>query len=218
MSEHQAVGSNPDPWQEHVQAIRLVSALFKLTAAGEHPVEVERLAATVGKPVPETVKLARQIFRTVVVRDGLLDLRLGSASKPARFRLRIDGRVIDAGGWAVDLVWMAMFIDKPLGIDATCAATGAPIQVDLTPDGVRRADPPSTVLAVLDRAAPEIQRMGTRYEAANDEVCVHQPFFASAEVAGVWLASHPGGRLFPVAEFFEEWRRQLSSLTADIGG
>jgi hypothetical protein len=36
---------------------------------------------------------------------------------------------------------------------------------------------------MLDPAAPEIRQMGAGYEAPNDEVCVHQPFFASAEVA-----------------------------------
>jgi hypothetical protein len=39
------------------------------------------------------------------------------------------------------------------------------------------------VVAMLDPAAPEIRQMGAGYEAPNDEVCVHQPFFASAEVA-----------------------------------
>jgi alkylmercury lyase len=198
-----------DSLQEHRPAVRLVSALFKLTRAGERPVEVERLAAVVDQPVEETVRLAHQIFRTVVVRDGLLDLRLGTASESRRFRLRIDGRVIDAEGCAVDLVWMAMFIDQPLQLEASCAATGRPIHVDLGPEGVRGADPPSTVVAVLDPAAPEIRQMSARYEAANDEVCVHQPFFASAEVAGGWLAGHPGGRLFPLDAFFDQWPRSL---------
>jgi hypothetical protein len=205
-----------DPLQDHVPAIRLVSSLFKLTGAGARPVSVERLAAVVGQPVEETLALARQIFRKVTVRDGLLHLDLGTDSPSARFRLRIDDRVIGAEGCAVDMIWMALVIDGPLRVEATCAATDVPIQVDLTPQGVRRANPPGTVVSVLDPAAPELEEMGTSYDAANDDVCAHQPFFASADVAGAWLTSHPGGRLYPVGEFFEVWRRRLAPLTADI--
>src|SRR5205823_13161080 len=120
-----------DLLQQHVSAIRLVSALFKLTGAGERPVSVDRLAAVVGQPVEETVRLARQIFRKVSVRRGLLQLDLGTDSPSSRFRLQIDDRVIGAEGCAVDMIWMALFIDRPLHVEATCAATGTPIQVEL---------------------------------------------------------------------------------------
>jgi hypothetical protein len=38
----------------------------------------------------------------------------------------------------------------------------------------------------------------------------------AAPIGGAWLTSHPGGRLDPVGEFFEHWRRLLAPLTADI--
>jgi hypothetical protein len=149
MNENTSLAGMRDTLHEHRPAVRLVSALFNLTGAGEQPVE-------------ETMRLAHQIFRTAVVRDGLLDLRLGTVTESPRFRLRIDGRVIDAEGCAVDLLWMALFIDKPLQLEASRAAIGRSIHVDPGPEGVRGADPPSTVFAVLDPAAPEIRQMGAR--------------------------------------------------------
>jgi hypothetical protein len=37
-------------------------------------------------------------------------------------------------------------------------------------------------------------------EQVNTDLCVLQPFFASAMAAQGWLGDHPGGRVFPVEE------------------
>ena len=149
-------------WQivgQHYQpAIQVTSALIKLSGGGEWPVEVERLAAASGRPVDETLALARQ-FLKVNVRDGLVHLDLSAAGTSARYRLQIGARTIDADGCAPDIVWTALLAGTPIHAEATCPATGTPIRADLTPDGVERVEPPSTVIAVISPLVPQLQQL-----------------------------------------------------------
>jgi len=200
--------------QQYQPAILVTSALIKLSGAGERPVEVERLAATSGRPVDETLALARQ-FLKVNVQDGLVHLDLSATGASARYRLQIRERTIDANGCAPDIVWTALLVDTPIQAQATCPATGTPIRVDLTPDGVEHVEPPSTVIAVISPLAPQLQQLSSG-EQADVDVCAHQPFFASAEAAAEWQAQHPGGRIFPVSEFVAWWRRFLTAQNVDI--
>jgi hypothetical protein len=48
-------------------------------------------------------------------------------------------------------------------------------------------------------------------------MCAQCPFYSSAEAAQGWLATHPGGRVFPVREawdlsFHRVWRDRMSAL------
>src|SRR6266487_1898948 len=199
--------------QQYQPAILVTSAVIKLTGAGERPVEFERLAATTGRSVDKTLALARQ-FLKVNVQDGLVHLDLSAAGTSARYRLQIGERTIDVGGCAPDIVWMALLAGQPVHAEATCPATGTPIWVDLTPDGVERVEPPSTVIALLSPLAPQLQQLSSG-EQAEAEVCPQQPFFASAEAAAEWQAQHPGGRIFPVSEFVAWWRRFLTAQNVD---
>ena len=205
-------------WQivgQHYQpAIQVTSALIKLSGGGERPVEVERLAAASDRPVDETLALARQ-FLKVNVQDGLVHLDLSAAGTSARYRLQIGARTIDADGCAPDIVWTALLAGTPIHAEATCPATGTPIRADLTPDGVERVEPPSTVIAVISPLVPQLQQLSSR-EQAEADVCSQQPFFASTEAAADWQSQHPAGRIFPVREFFVWWRRFLTALTVDI--
>jgi hypothetical protein len=200
--------------QQHQPAIQVTSALIKLSGVGKWPVEVEQLAAASGRPVDETLALAQQ-FLKVNMQDGLVHLDLSAAGTSGRYRLQIGARTIDAGGCAPDIVWMALLAGTPIHAQATCPATGRPIHVDFTPDGVERVEPPSTVIAVISPLAPQLQQFSSR-EQAEADVCSQQPFFASAEAAADWRAQHPGGRIFPVWEFFVWWRRFLIAMSVDI--
>lgn len=46
------------------------------------------------------------------------------------------------------------------------------------------------------------------------ELCSQQPFFASADAAAEWTATHPDGRLIPVRDFHDEARRLVDCLEA----
>ena len=205
-------------WQtvgrQYQPAIQVTSALIKLSGGGERPVEVEQLAAASDRPVDETLALARQ-FLKVNVQEGLVHLGLSTAGTSARYRLQIGARTIDAGGCAPDIVWMALLAGTPIHAQATCPATGSPIRVDFTPDGVERVEPPSSVIAVISPFAPQLQQLSSR-EQAEADVCSQQPFFASAEAAADWQAQHPAGRIFPVRECFVWWGRFLTAGSVEI--
>ena len=177
--------------QQYQPAIQVTSALIKLSGAGERPVEVVRLAAASGQPVDERLALARQ-FLKVKVQAGLVQLDLTAANPSARYRLQIGARTIDANGCAPDIVWTALLAGTPTRAEAICPATSTPIRVDLTPDGVDRVEPPSTVIAVISPLAPQLQQLSGG-EQAEAEVCSQQPFFASAEAAAdCWRCTRGG--------------------------
>ena len=200
--------------QQYQPAIQVTSALIKLSGAGERPVEVEQLAAASDRSVGETLALARQ-FLKVRVQDALIHLDLSAVGTSVRYRLQIGARTIDAGGCAPDIVWTALLAGTPIHAEATCPATGIPIRVDLTPDGVERVEPPSTVITMISPLAPQLQQLSGK-EQAEADVCSQQPFFASAEAAADWQAQHPAGRIFPVREFFVWWRRFLTAVSTHI--
>jgi hypothetical protein len=74
--------------------------------------------------------------------------------------------------------------------------------VDIAPDGVRRIDPPSTVVALLDREVD----LTLDPTAPDADICTQQPVFASAAAAAAWVAGDPAGRLVPVRDFHTEAR------------
>jgi alkylmercury lyase len=180
---------------------------------GERPVEIERLAATIGRSPEETVALAQQWAR-VRVADGCISFDPES-SPFSRYRIGIGTRVMDVGGCAIDLFWAALAAGVSLHAESKCPTTGTTIRIDLSPDGVERVEPSATVVAVLHPRVPMLQEM-SNVEEADASACSQQPFFASAEAAAGWLAAHPGRRIYPVAEFFAWFRRNLAQASVSI--
>ena len=115
----------------------------------------------------------------------------------------------------MDLFWAALTAGVAFRAESRCPATGTVIGVDLSPDGVERVEPYRAVVAVLHPQASVLQEM-SGVETADADVCSEQPFFASAEAAASWLAAHPGGRIYPVAEFFNWFRRNLALASASV--
>ena len=216
-STTQQVDDFESTWQEVFAQFRLpfliTTALFRLTGMGERPVEIERLAAAIERPPDETVALARQWAR-VRVADGRINLDPES-SPFSRYHVEVGTRVLDTGGCAIDLFWAVLAAGVSVRAESICPATGTVIRVELSPEGVERVEPPGTVVAVLHPRAPVLQEMDN-VDDADANACSQQPFFASAEAAASWLASHPGGRIYPVAAFFEWFRRDLTAVNSNI--
>ena len=195
-------------------AVRVTSALLKLTNAGERPTTAQRLAEVVGSPVDEATSLAIQVNPRARVRDG--QVRLDMATRPgrgSRFELRLGDRVIYATGCAPDQYWIALLIDEPLEIRATCQATRAPIRLIVSRSGVAQAEPDTTVIALID---PLSVQSVDDIAAFDQEICVNQAFFVSPAAGARWAEAHPAGRLLPVHAFFEFWRRELALVAGDI--
>jgi alkylmercury lyase len=192
-------------------AARIAWATIKLSQMGQRPVSLDQLAIHVSLPAEETARLLRQTWRERVdLRDGIIRLDATPAG-PRRYRVYTGGRPVGAGkGCSVDMYLLALALGRPIHAEATCPASGTPIRVDITPEGVERIDPPTAVVAVVDLDAD----LTLGLDRIDADVCAQQPFFASAQAAARWLADHPQGRLIPVRSFHAEARRLVDRLEA----
>jgi hypothetical protein len=127
----------------------MTTALLNLTGMGERPVEVERLATAIGRPLDETVALAQQWAR-VHVADGFIHFD-PQGSPFSRYHVEVGTRVLDTGGCAPDLFWAVLAAGVSVRAESICPATGTAIRVDLSPVGVELVEPPGTVVTVLTR-------------------------------------------------------------------
>jgi alkylmercury lyase len=192
-------------------AARVAWAVIKLSQVGQRPVSLDQLATDVGLPAAETARLLRLTWQErVELRDGMIRLATTPAG-PRRYRVHAGGRPVGAGkGCSVDMYLLALALGRPIHAEASCPATGTPITVDITPEGVERIDPPTAVVAVVELDAD----LTLGLDRIDADVCAQQPFFASAQAASRWLADHPQGRLIPVRSFHAEARRLVERLEA----
>lgn len=180
--------------------MRLVFALIGLTRVGEHAASLDALAVIIDRPVTQTVALLRE-NTTARIDGGLVYWDVPFPVDRARRTLHIGDRTIPMNRCAPALFVYAVLLDVPFHVEETCPATGAPIRIDFVPGGYERVDPPQRVTAMM--SPDDMCAMDSMTFDQADEICLHAPLFASAEAAGGWLASHPGGRMFTVTEMFQ---------------
>lgn len=196
---------------DKVNAARAAWALIKLSEMGSRPVYLGQLADRTGLEPEEALRLLRLTWRDQVsVRHG--EIRLDTTPEgPRRYRVDADGRPVGSGkGCGVDMYLLALALGTPIHAETTCPATGEPITIDITPERVERINPPTAVVAITDL---DFDITGGP-ERTDAEMCSQQPFFASADVAADWAATHPDGRLIPVRDFHAEARRLVDWLEA----
>ncbi len=197
-------------WLEILQRtplVRLVYGLGGLTRLGEHPAPLDRLALVLGSTEAEAAALVQE-NTTARIENGLIWWDDPFPGDHVRRTLYVGDRAVPMrSGCAPDLPLFAAVLDVPFRVEDTYPPTGAAIRVGFVPDGVERVDPPTTVLPLL--SVEHIRGVtGASFEQVDADVCVHQPFFRSAQAAAGWLDSNPGGRVFTVAEMFERpWHR-----------
>jgi alkylmercury lyase len=187
---------------EQTPFVRAIIALSGLTRLGEHPASLQRLAATIDRPVDETAALVRREF-VARIEDGLIYWDDPYPGEHTRRLVHIGNRTIAMGsGCGPDVFTFAAVLDVPFRVEETCPATGTPIRVDFVPGGYERVDPPEAVTVLLH---PEdfSGSIGGHFDEINASVCTYQPFFASAEAAEPALVARPGSRAFTVQEMFE---------------
>ncbi len=142
--------------RQYEPAVRVTSALLKLTGLGEHAVHIELLADAINQPVPDTLNLLTR-WTTARVDDRQVGLTLTDAGPSARYRLSVDTRTLDADGCAVDIFWMALVSGKPIRVESVCPATGTPIRVEVDSHQVELVEPGTSVVAVMNPRAPELR-------------------------------------------------------------
>ena len=204
-----------ETWQAWAPAVRVTSAVFRLTNAGEKPVALEKLAAIAGFPPDETTTLVLQFFtNTARIQNGLVHLEMATTRQPSsRFELRIGDRRMYTEGCAPDQFWIALFINQQIEIRTTCQAMGVPIRVVISAATVESAEPVEAVVGLINPATVQTVK---RAEEFDEKVCVYQTFFASMDAGAIWKLQHPQGRLLPVREFFDFWRQLLTPIAGDL--
>jgi alkylmercury lyase len=128
--------------------------------------------------------------------DGRL-VGAGLSLRPTPHRMVVNGRILWA--WcAFDTLLFPPLLEVSARVESPCRATGQPVSVDVTAQGVQRVDPATAVVSMLPpRELSDVRQ----------QVCVYGHYFHSAEAAADWHARHPDGEVLPVAETFQVARR-----------
>lgn len=164
--------------------------ILRLLARGE-PVTITEIAASAGRD--EAVVSAALDGLEPVERDTegrVVGLGLTLNSTPHRFR--VEGRELYT--WcALDTLTFPHLLGVRAEVESPCRATGTPVRLVVSAEGVSGLEPASAVVSVLPiENAPNIRTA----------FCDHVHFFRSAADASGWLEQHPGGRIVSVAEGF----------------
>ncbi|HVC33556.1 MAG TPA: organomercurial lyase [Chloroflexota bacterium] len=197
------VGCAPTADPRWVAGALLLPPILRILAEG-HLASMERLAQELGLPSDLIVPTFSYVFPdTEFDGDGrLLGLGLSLVRTPHEVRLTGQGAVLYA--WcALDALLGPMLMGESAQIISPCAATGQTITVVVGPEGVREARPASAVAAVVTETDP-------RHLRATG--CGHQNFFASLEVATLWLTEHSHAVILPIAEAFRSLTRQSAGV------
>lgn len=179
---------------------RLAGAAMKLSHAHTQTVTVAQIAAEAQLPLPEATTLTSRFYP--VDANGVIGFPVEHHDPTARQHIHVDERTI-SGGCAPDVVFLGVLGGRPVAATATCPATGAPIQVRLDAGGVAQVQPKDTVIAAVHPVELPTYDDLDNLQDVQVSLCDLMPFFSSAQAAEGWLARHPDGRLFSVAEFWE---------------
>jgi alkylmercury lyase len=220
-------------WARRLQESAVLAAGFAvmgLTNFGELPVPSARLAEILGRSVSEAEALAQghsspgspvtcgsaDELELLRVEDGLITFKPERAISAPRRQLRIGERRFGMIGCAPDVFLYAPLVRPSLQVEETCPVTGTAMRFVFTPSRVEHVDPASAVVPILPpQEFDRLEGMLDRDPCAS--MCAESPFYSSEEAAQGWLASHPGGRVFPVREawdlsFHRAWRERMSAL------
>lgn len=172
-----------------LDGVDLAPQAIRLLSAGE-PVELERLAAAVGRSVGDVEAALRSAGGGERDDDGRL-VGLGLTLRPTRHRFTLDG--LTMFGWcASDTLMFPVILGRAGVVDSTCPETGDAIHIELTPEGVGRLEPAAAVMTAV-RPAGEIRDV-------RSMVCDHGHFYSSAGAARGWAGDHPDGFVRPIEE------------------
>lgn len=181
------------------EGFELFPHFLRLLAKGE-PVSVEALASSAGWPNEKVEGWAGSHGSQLGIEwdDAGRLVGLGLTLRPTRHRYTVNGRTFYT--WcAADTLLFTIILRQRALAESSCPATGQLISVELAPDAVVSATPKE---AVISEPAS-----GETFGNLRAEVCDNGHYFASSAAARTWATAHPEGRILPVAEAFDHYRR-----------
>lgn len=183
------------------EGYRALPQLLRLIAQGE-AVDVPKLTDLDGQSGADLHHILRAQPGTEWDDQGRL-VGFGLTPRPTPYRFLVGGRTLYT--WcASDTLFFTVMLGAETVAESTCPATGVPIRLEITPDGVRSVTPPDAVVSQRHRD----DLVGNLRSDVRD----HGHFFASAAAAQGWLAEHPDGRMLSIADAFDECRASCEEL------
>jgi alkylmercury lyase len=165
-------------------------ALLRALAAGQ-PVARETLARSLGWSVDRVSAALEASPSTEYDYKGDI-VGYGLTLRETPHVCEIDGHQIYA--WcALDTLMFPAWLGSAARVRSNWAATGAPVRVGVTPDGVQEIDPAGAMVSLVPSDTAEDIRRG---------FCRHVHFFASAAVAQAWAAERENIAIVSVQEAF----------------
>jgi len=118
----------------------------------------------------------------------------GLTARPiSKHVLRINGHTSYA--WcAWDCLFLPAVLGRSMQVSSSCAQTGAPIELIVSPGSVERVQPASTVLSML---RPDLE--SSRKDVVST-FCHFIHFFKDDKAAQAWTASRPGTSIITLEE------------------
>jgi alkylmercury lyase len=175
-------------------------ALIRQLAAGQ-PVSAARLAATIAMEEPAVDAVLRQMS-DIDYNDAGNVVGFGLSLVPTAHQFTINGQTLYT--WcAFDTFLYTALLGQPSEVVSHCPVTALPITLAMTPEGVTRLSPLSSVISIV---IPD----GSVADCRRSAFCNYGHFFATAEAGATWLNDHPNGITLSIAD-----AHRLGHLLAD---
>jgi alkylmercury lyase len=185
----------------NVDGFRALPQLLRLLSRGE-PVDLDELVDKAGQAGADLGRVVRAQPGTEWDSDGWL-IGFGLTPRRTDYRFLVGGKTLYT--WcASDTLLFTVILGEETVAESACPATGVPIRLEITPDGVTSVTPAEAVVSQRHR--------GELAGNLRSDVCDHGHFFASASAAAAWLAEHPDGQVLSIAEAFSECRAACEEL------
>jgi alkylmercury lyase len=166
------------------------------------PVDMAELADAIGEPTAKVEAVLRSQPGTDWDEDGRL-VGFGLTLRPTPHRFQVGEQTLYT--WcATDTLFFPVVLGRPATVGSTCPATGQPVHIELSPEGVQVVDPAETVVSQL--------HLQGSVDDIRGAVCDHGHFFASRLAAQSWLFTHPDGQTLTVAQAFAASRASCETL------
>lgn len=173
---------------------RLAMTLYRLLSEGR-AVSCARLAQALNTP---TATVSRTLGRWPAVfydESGHIIGFLGLTIEQTRHRLQVNEATVYA--WCA---WDTLFLPELLGataaVTSTCAASGAPIRLTVSPTRIETAEPADTVVSFLVPEKEELRKNVTT------SFCRFVYFFRSRKDGETWVDEHGGTFLLSLENAF----------------
>ncbi|HWL84663.1 MAG TPA: organomercurial lyase MerB [Polyangiaceae bacterium] len=170
------------------------TAAVRLLAEGA-PVDIARLAHELGWS-HERLEAVLAHFPNVERNQAGALVGFALTLRPTRHRFEVDARTLFT--WcALDALFLPAVLGRSARVESSCAATGEPIRLRVSPEQVDELEPLGAVVSLVGPCGTDDLRRS---------FCNEVSFLASADVAHGWLGAHPGSFVVPVAQAFDAGR------------